>query len=90
MSLFDSRTLNNKINLLHYRALKFVYQDFSSSFQELLAKDNSESVHHRNLQYLAIELYKIKSGNAPFLLSEIFQKRSIPEISVVGIKVFQG
>ena len=84
VSLFYSRTLNIKINLLHYRALKFVYQDFSSSFQELLTKDNSVSVHHRNLQYLAIELNKIKSGNAPFLLSEIFQKRSVPENSVVG------
>ena len=84
VSLFYSTTLNNKINLLHYRALKFVYHGFSSSFQELLTKDNSVSVPHRTLQYLAIELYKIKSGNAPFLLSEILQKRSVPENSVVG------
>ena len=49
-----------------------------------MIKDNSVSVHNRNLQYLAIELYKIKSGNVPFLLSEIFQKRSVPENSVFG------
>ena len=83
VSLFYSRTLNNKINSLHYRALKFVYQDLSS-FQELLNKDNSVSIHHRNFQYLAIELYKVQSGNAPFLLREIFQRRSVPENSVVG------
>ena len=32
VSQFYSRTLTNKIKLLHYRALKFVSQDFSSSF----------------------------------------------------------
>ena len=84
VSLFHSRILNNKINLLHYRALKFVYQDESSTFQELLIKDKSVSMHHRNLQYLAIELYKVKSGNAPFLMNEIFTTRDIPENSVVA------
>ena len=37
-----------------------------STFQEFLIKDKSVSMHHRNLQYLAIELSKVKSGNAPF------------------------
>ena len=39
VSIFNSRILNNKINLLHYRALKVVYQDECSTFQELLIKD---------------------------------------------------
>ena len=41
-------------------------------------------MYHRNLQYLAIELYKFKSGNAPFLLNEILTTRHIPENSVVA------
>ena len=49
----DSRTLNKDINGLHKRALNLVYNDFSSSFSELLEKDNSVSIHHRNLQTLA-------------------------------------
>ena len=31
-------------------------------------------MHHRNLQCLAIESYKVKSGNAPFLMNEIFKQ----------------
>ena len=45
IGLFCSRTLNSKINALHYRALKLVYQDEKSSFDELLIKDKSVSVH---------------------------------------------
>ena len=73
-NLSHYRALNNKSNLSHYRALKCVYQDEWSTFQELLIKDKSVSMH-RNLQYLAIELYKVKSGNAPFLMTEIFTTR---------------
>ena len=59
-----------------------MYHDFSSTFEQLLTKDNSVSVHHRNIQYLAIELFKVKSGTAPSLLNEIFQIRNLPEDSV--------
>ena len=39
--MFHSRTLNRKINNLHYRALRIVYRDETASFDELLAKDGS-------------------------------------------------
>ena len=51
-----SRQLNTRINNLHYRALRLVYQDENSSFEELLQKDGSVTIHHRNLQFLAIEI----------------------------------
>ena len=53
-----SRTLNNHINGLHKRALSLVYNNFSSSFSELLEKDKSVTIHHPNLQTLAYEIYK--------------------------------
>ena len=36
------------------------------------------------MQFLAIELFKVISGNAPFLVNEIFTRRVIPENSVVA------
>ena len=84
IGLFYSRTMNTKINLLHYRALKYVYQDETSTFEELLTKDKSVTIHHRNIQFLAIELYKVKNGDAPYLLKNIFTARNIPEDSVVA------
>ena len=43
--MFHSRTLNNKINRLHERALRVVYKNENSSFQELVDKDNSITIH---------------------------------------------
>ena len=55
------RTLNNRINGLHKRALSLVYNNFPSVFSELLEKDKSVTIHHRNLQTLAYEIYKVKT-----------------------------
>ena len=60
--MFHSRRLNNKINYIDERALRITYQDHISTFQELLNKDNSGSIHHRNLQALATEMSKIHRG----------------------------
>ena len=42
--MFYSRTLSNKINRLHARALRIVYSDYKSLFCELLEKDKSFSI----------------------------------------------
>ena len=55
-----SRILNNRINGLHKRVLSLTYNDFSLSFSELLEKDKSVTIHHRNLQTLAYEIFKVK------------------------------
>ena len=79
VSLSFSRTTNIRIYQLHYRALKCVYDDEFSTFQELWDKDQSITIHHESIQYLAIELYKVRSGEGPRLLNDIFQIRDIPE-----------
>ena len=76
--MFHSRGLNNKINRIHERALRITYKDKSSTFQELLEKDNSVSIHHRNIQKLAIEIYKVLHGFSPPILNDIFVPVSRP------------
>ena len=75
--MFHSREINNKINNLHERALHIKYKDTESSFEELLVKDNSVSMHHRNIQRLATELYKVKNGFSPEIIKEIFTERDM-------------
>ena len=61
--MFHSRRLNNKINSVHERALRITYQEHISTFQELLNKDNSVSIHNKNLQALVTEMFKIRRNN---------------------------
>ena len=70
--MFHSRSLNNKINRLHERALRLVYKDNNLSFSELLEMDNSFTIHHINLQKLATEMYKIKNNISPCFMKSIF------------------
>ena len=55
--VFRSRTLNNKIDHLHERALKIAYSDYKSPFNKLLRKNNTFTIHHRKIQSLLIEIY---------------------------------
>ena len=66
--MFHSRGLNNKITSLQERELRITYCDRSSSFQDLLKKDNSVSIHHRNIQALATEMFKVKNNIAPEIM----------------------
>ena len=70
--MFHNTGLNNKINRIHERALWITFNDKSSTFQELLDKDNSVTIHHRNIRALATEIYKILHGYSLATLNEVF------------------
>ena len=74
--MFHSRTLNCRINKLHERALRITYKDDKSSFEELLIKDESFTVHERNIQKLAIELYKVAYRLSPEIMDSILPLKS--------------
>ena len=53
--VLHSPTMNEKINFLHERSLRIVYSDQSPTFEELLERDKTFSIHHKNIQSLATE-----------------------------------
>ena len=71
--MFHSRKLNERINHIHEGALRIVYKDFNSSFQELPIEDKSLNIHHRNLQKLMSENFKVKNGLSPELMNDVFE-----------------
>ena len=76
--MFHSRALNHRINRIHERAQKLVYKNPTLTFEELLVKVNSSTIHDRNLQRLATEMYKIINENSPSVMKEIFPMSSNP------------
>ena len=70
--MLHSRKLNQRINNIHERALRIVYKDTRSSFANLLAKDESFTIHERNIQTLGIEMYKVAYGLSPKIMNLVF------------------
>ena len=75
------------MNKIHERALRIVYQDAKSSFETLLQKDNSFTIHVRNVQTLGIELYKVAYGIAPEIMRLVFPTK--PDIKYPWENIFQ-
>ena len=86
--MFHSRTLNNKINRLHER---LVYKDNKSSFQQLLPMDNSFTIHNRNLQKLATEMFKVKNNLSPSFMKSIFplSRKTYTMIMTLKRRIFE-
>ena len=62
----------NKLNTLHKRCLQLIYNDKRSSFEDLSEKDSSVSIHHKNLQALANEMFKVNNSTSPEIMQEVF------------------
>ena len=70
--MFCSRTNNVRINRIHERSLRIVYNNSVSTFNELLTIDKSFTIHHRNVQTLAIEMFKVINDISPVIMKDIF------------------
>ena len=75
--MFHSRSLTSHINRLHERGLRLVAKDSQLTFEGLLRKDQSFSIHHRNLQKLATEMYKVYNDLSPNLVKSILPQRAM-------------
>ena len=70
--MFLRRKLNHRINKIHDRALRIVYNDHQCAFEEFFERDGPFTIHERNLQKLAIEMFKVNNGLSVQLVSENF------------------
>ena len=82
--MFHSRKNNIKINNIHRRCLPIIYGDKRSSYEELFEKNVSVSVHHRNIQLLATDMYKVKSDLSPKIFSD-FSRQT--EMNLYNLRV---
>ena len=71
--MFCTAKMNRRINHIHERALRIVYDNYTSTFTELLEIDESVTIHHRNIQKVAIEMFKVKNNINHQFVQDIFQ-----------------
>ena len=74
--MFCSRQTNN-INKIHERALRIVLSDHISDFATMLQNMNEITIHHRNIQILMIEPFKIKYDLALSITDSMLNRRTI-------------
>ena len=69
---------NNEINRTHKRALRALYGDYESTFEDLLDRDKSKTIHKKNLDILMTEVYRTINPLNPEHMWEFFTKRDVP------------
>ena len=83
--MFTSHYLNNALNNIHERALRLIYNDHEKSFNGILTGNNLKTIHQKNLEFLAIEIYKFQNGLSPTIMNDIFFSRQ----SIYNLRKFQ-
>ena len=88
--MFHGRLVNSRINRLQERALRIVYDDQISTFDELLTRDGSFTIHQRNIQTLAIEMFKTKNNEGPPFMKQIFVEKKDTGYSLRSNEEFES
>ena len=76
--LFVSKVANNEINRTHKRALRTLYRDYESTFDEPSDRGNTKTTHKKNLQNLMVEIYKSMNHLNPEYMWDFFIKKNVP------------
>ena len=67
---FCSKSNTDKLEKNDFRALKFVFQDFNSSYEDLILKAGSTTLHLSRLRTLVTETLQVAYGLFPTYLQE--------------------
>ena len=62
--------------MLHERCLRIIYNNKQSSFNELLNKDSSVSIHIRNIKRFTTEMFKFYEGLSPPIVDNVFKLKT--------------
>ena len=87
--MFQSRKINSKIDKVHKKALRLLYDDDESTFEELLKRDEGFTVHETNIQKLMLEMFKAKNKIEPNLLQGIFEENEYKGPTLRSSKSFK-
>ena len=65
--------MKHRVNKINEKALRLIYpSDSKVTFKELLDKNKTVSIHQKDLQALATEIFKAKLTISPEILKELF------------------
>ena len=79
-------SLNNKIESLHKRALRFLLNDYENSYEELLEKSGKANINLR-IRFLCIEIYKTITSLNPDFMKKIFEMKTNNRIALEKCKL---
>ena len=65
------------INKIHGTTLRIVLSNHISDFETMLCNINDITIHHRNIQTLMIELFKIKHDLAHSIMDSVLNNITI-------------
>ena len=72
--MFHSRTVEQNLSRIHEKTLRLIYLNQNKlTSQKLLEKNKTVSIHQRNLQTLATEIYKAKKKICPEIVCSLFE-----------------
>ena len=72
--MFHSQAMEHRINRIHERTLRLIYPNqHQLTFKKLLEKKKTVSIHQRNLQTLATEIYKAKNKIFPEVVNSLLE-----------------
>ena len=67
-----------KVNKIHWSTLREVYDDYNSTYEELLASHNDIFICQKHLKHLAIKVYKSLMNLNPEFTQPLFKNNTIP------------